>query len=270
MGGSARIVMFADIPIVRLEGKSMENLYSLINIELGRKEMVCLVGAGGKTSTMFRLARELSSAGRKVLVTTTTAIYCPERKQYDQILVSEEESLDLFDNRTDYGITVFGRSISHEGKLLGVGPAFLNAIFRKGLFDYILVEGDGSKGRSVKAPAGHEPVIPLYSTKVLGIVGLDCIGKEVGPEYVHRTEIFCSIIGCSTGDIINSDMISKLIAHKEGMFKAVPALAERYLILNKAEGHNERAAASDIVQKLSAIGYKPDGILITSMRDVKE
>jgi probable selenium-dependent hydroxylase accessory protein YqeC len=232
MEGFARTVKFAGIPIVHLEGKGMKSLYSQINIDLERKEMVCLVGAGGKTSTMFRLARELSFERRKVLVTTTTAIYYPERKQYAQILISEKESLDLFDNRSNSGITVFGRSVSYEGKLLGVSPAFLDAVLYAKVFDYILVEGDGSRGRSVKAPAEHEPVIPSCSTKVLGLIGLDSIGKEVCPENVHRTDIFCSITGCCKGDIIDTDMISKLVVHKEGIFKAVPSLAERYLVLN--------------------------------------
>ncbi|MGE5678805.1 MAG: putative selenium-dependent hydroxylase accessory protein YqeC, partial [Pseudomonadota bacterium] len=34
--------------------------------------MVCLVGGGGKTSLMFRLAGELAAQGMKILVTTTT------------------------------------------------------------------------------------------------------------------------------------------------------------------------------------------------------
>lgn len=269
MGDSARIVMFAGTRIVHLEGKRMGNLYSRINIELGKKEMVCLVGAGGKTSAMFRLAKELSSEGRKVLATTTTAIYYPERNKYDQILISDSESLDLFDNRSISGITVFGRSVSYEGKLLGVSPVFLDEIFYEGPFDYILVEGDGSKGRPVKAPAGHEPVIPLGSTKVLGLIGLDSIGKEVCPECVHRTEIFCKITDSHMRAIIDTEMLCKLIAHREGIFKAAPDHSERYLVLNKADGERDRDAAADIIQKLSAMGCTLDGIVISCMRDVK-
>lgn len=247
----------------------MESLYSLINIEIGKKEMICLVGSGGKTSTMFRLARELSSKGKRVLATTTTAIYYPERNQYDEILVSKEEDLDLFDNRSSGCITVLGRSLSYEGKLLGVNPEFLDALFLKGIFDYIIVEGDGSKRRPIKAPAEHEPVIPSCTTKVLGLIGLDSIGKKVCIENVHRVEFFCSALGCCEGDIIDAYMISKLISHEAGLFKAVPSLAERYVILNKADGEKERLAAEDIVQKLSDIGYKPEGIVIARMRDVK-
>ena len=42
-----------------------------------RPGVTALVGAGGKTSTMLRLARELRGAGQTVAVTTTTPIFPP-------------------------------------------------------------------------------------------------------------------------------------------------------------------------------------------------
>jgi probable selenium-dependent hydroxylase accessory protein YqeC len=245
----------------------MENLYDLINIKLEKKDMICLVGAGGKTSTMFRLARELSSKGKKVLVTTTTAIYFPEQSQYDSMLLSEDEALELFDYVNNCGITVLGRTISSEGKLLGVNPGFLDAIFSEGIFDYMLVEGDGSKGRPIKAPAEYEPVIPSRTTKVIGSIGLDCVGKEVCPDNVHRPELFCKLLDCFEGSIIDADMILRLILHKEGLFKATPVQAEKYLVLNKADGEKERIAAFEIAQKLLDNGCRLDGVVIASMKN---
>ncbi|HYE81053.1 MAG TPA: selenium cofactor biosynthesis protein YqeC [Clostridia bacterium] len=244
----------------------MDSLCRLINIKPDKSEMICMVGAGGKTSAMFLLARELSDKGKKVLVTTTTAIYHPEKEQYDDILISEGETMDLFDNRSG-SITVLGRSVSSEGKLLGVSPEVLDSIFLKGTFDYIIVEGDGSKSRPVKAPAGHEPVIPSQTTRLLGLIGLDSIGKEVGMEFVHRPELFCRISGCVMGDIINTEMISRLIIHEEGLFKAAPDLSERYLLLNKAEGEREKREAYNIVKKLLDSNYKLNGIVISSMKN---
>lgn len=267
MGDCARIVKAVDIQIAHLEGNSMEKLYSLVNIELDRKEMICLVGAGGKTSAMFHLARELSSKGKKVLAATTTAIFYPEQGQYDSMVVSQEESPQLFDNRSNCGITVLGRTISSEGKLLGVSPGFLDAVFLEGIFDYILIEGDGSKGRPIKAPAEHEPVIPSSTTKVIGLIGLDCVGKEVCIDYVHRPELFCRLLDCNEGDIIDWELIIKLILCKDGLFKAAPAHAQKYIILNKAEIEKGRAAAADIVQKLLNKGYNPEEIIIASMKD---
>ena len=50
------------------------------------KCVVSIVGAGGKTTLMFSLARLLGSKN-KVLVTTTTTIYVPNPCQYDFIAI---------------------------------------------------------------------------------------------------------------------------------------------------------------------------------------
>ncbi len=244
----------------------MESLHSLINLEKGKKELICIIGAGGKTSVLFQLARELSAIGMRVLVTTTTAIYYPEAGQYDEILVSTEESPELFEGRSNCGITVLGSSVSAERKLLGVSPDFLDAVFLKGIFDYIIVEGDGSKGRPIKAPAEHEPVIPSGTSKLLGIVGMDCVGKRVSKEYVHRPELFCKVTECREQDIINTAMVCRLVTGEKGLFKNAPAACEKYLVLNKAEEGERKAAALDIANRLSGKGSLLSGIIITSFK----
>ena len=40
--------------------------------------MTALVGAGGKTTLMYALARRMADAGRRVVCTTTTKIFPPE------------------------------------------------------------------------------------------------------------------------------------------------------------------------------------------------
>lgn len=243
-------------------------MYSLLNIEIERKEMICFVGAGGKTSTMFHLSQELSKRGRKVLVTTTTAVYSPEKKLFDNIIISRQEDIGIFDGIIGGGITVLGRTISSEGKLLGVNPKFLETIFLKGMFDFILIEGDGSKRRPVKAPAEHEPVIPSSTTKLVGLVGVDCIGKTVGEENVHRPEHFCRILGCREGDFIDIEMIGNLIIHNQGLFKSASEQCEKYLILNKVDIENGKKTAIDIAQQLFKTGFRLEGIVMSSIQNL--
>ena len=49
--------------------------------------IVCLVGGGGKTTAMFRLAHELRAAGLRLLVTTTTNIFVPGPDQCDEFML---------------------------------------------------------------------------------------------------------------------------------------------------------------------------------------
>jgi probable selenium-dependent hydroxylase accessory protein YqeC len=44
-------------------------------LRIRRRDMVTLVGAGGKTTLMFRLAGELAGAGAHVVTTMTTHIF---------------------------------------------------------------------------------------------------------------------------------------------------------------------------------------------------
>lgn len=82
-------------------------------MDLETWEVVSVVGGGGKTSAMFTLARELSEMGRKVLVTTTTAIMMPEREQYDVFLsLSNEGDIDkLFESEAGTVTVLVGNFI---------------------------------------------------------------------------------------------------------------------------------------------------------------
>ncbi len=242
----------------------MNSLHSLIDLKPGKKDMICIVGAGGKTSVLFQLAEELSVNGCKVLVTTTTAIYQPKSGQYDRVVIGPEEASALFDNGDIEGITVYGRAVSAEGKLLGASPEFLDELYLNGKFDYIIVEGDGSKGRPLKAPASHEPVIPSLTGKLLGVIGLDSIGREVSEAAVHRPEVFCRVTGSEEGSLISTETLVRLVLHEEGLFKAAPAAAQRYLVLNKADSDEDRRNALEMVISLRNKGAGLSGIIASS------
>lgn len=247
----------------------MKSIHELLKINAAKRELICLVGGGGKTSIMFRIAGELAAQGMSVLVTTTTAIFYPEESFYDRMVVSEKETPELFTVAKKSEVTVFGAKVSSEGKLLGVNPGFLDHLFLQDIFDCIIVEGDGSKGRPIKAPAVHEPVLPSQTTKHLGIIGLDSIEKPVSGTFVHRPELFCSITGCLEGDLIDAELVARLVAHNEGLFKGTPEKAEKYLILNKADRVPEKKSAFDIVGKLAEKGCSLDGIITSSIRETE-
>ena len=47
-------------------------IWEQLGLDMARHRMVALVGAGGKTSTLYALARQAADSGRTVVVTTTT------------------------------------------------------------------------------------------------------------------------------------------------------------------------------------------------------
>lgn len=246
------------------------NLIDELKLNLEKSELITLVGAGGKTSIMFELAREIRSKGKSVLITTTTAIFFPESNTYDKVLITADENMGIF-VRESGKICVLGSRVTSENKLLGINKSFIDAVYNSSIFDFILVEGDGSRRLSIKAPAGYEPVIPKYTSVVIGVIGLDSLGRRINNTSVHRPEIFCNVTKMNMNDIIDSSCIVKLVSNHNGIFKSAPQNSTKYLILNKADNYVLRSKGEFIKDAiLKSNGIKIDGILITSMKNINE
>ena len=77
-------------------------LTELLDIDVNSKKIISVVGGGGKTSLIFRLAEELAEQGKKVIVTTTTHIaFEPERP-----FARDGELNKVRENLRKYGYTV--------------------------------------------------------------------------------------------------------------------------------------------------------------------
>lgn len=239
-------------------------LYEALGLNVEKREMITIVGAGGKTTTMFRLAKELKTIGKRVLVTTTTAIFKPEKSCYDSLIIGSSIE-DAIIKPKKGTVTVLGKSISPEGKLMGITSEIINRIFHMEIFDYILIEGDGSKRKPIKAPGSHEPVIPNKATITIGLIGLDSIGKAIKDENVHRAEIFCDITASTVGELIDCHKIVKLIQSPYGLFKGVPLGSKKFLILNKADTIARRTQGEWIKDYLIRENNNIDDIVIGCM-----
>ncbi len=200
--------------------------------------MVSLVGAGGKTSLMYRLARELTGAGGTVLTTTTTKILRPTSDQSPSFLLagSVSEIIDragpmLTENRH---ITAAAGEKT-LGKLMGYAPETIDALHRAPLFSWIIVEADGASRMPLKAPADHEPVIPLSSEWVIGVAGLDAVGKPAEPPFVFRPEKFAEVTGVHPGETVTEASVARVMTHPHGILKGAPETAKRVVFLNKAD-----------------------------------
>jgi probable selenium-dependent hydroxylase accessory protein YqeC len=204
-----------------------------------RPPVVAFVGSGGKTSSMFALARALPG---RVMVTTTTRILNPERASFREgrgfgslSIVPNPSSPEGLEGLGASGLrTVLASAISEDGtKLAGLAPESLAAILP--LFDAVLVEADGSRGLSIKAPSDREPLIPGCATAVVGLVGLDALGKRLDDRVAHRPELLGPLVGCASGEAIRAEHVLRLALSPNGLFKAAPAGAKRVVLLNKSD-----------------------------------
>ncbi|MHC1719692.1 MAG: selenium cofactor biosynthesis protein YqeC [Clostridiaceae bacterium] len=180
------------------------------------KCVVSIVGAGGKTTLMFSLAKKLK-ANYKVLVTTTTKIGFPAQNQYDCIAVGSE-NFPKYNSLQQKGIYIYGTSVNDENKLVGLAPELLDSL--TAYFDYILIESDGARRKLIKGWTCYEPVICKSTTHTIGVLNLKVLGMDVTEDNVHRIEEFIKITGAHRGEKINEKHLARLVFHKNGLFKS--------------------------------------------------
>ena len=125
-------------------------IWEQLGLDMARHRMVALVGAGGKTSTLYALARQAADSGRTVVVTTTTHIL----RHPGLPLVEEPTPERLRAALEGHGVVTVG-TVFRGDKLSGAGtPEELRRAA-----DVVLVEADGAKRLPLKAPAEYEHVL---------------------------------------------------------------------------------------------------------------
>lgn len=217
-------------------------IYERLGISLENPEIISIVGAGGKTSLLNGLAQELKSLGKKVLSTTSTRIFKPSNMDYFFLGEIPEDFIPRSGTITCYGDHVKG------GKLIGVNMEHINKIINRHIFDYVLIEADGANHKPFKAPALHEPVISQASTKTIGVIGLDSIGRVLNESDFHRPKLISELIEKEFGEVVVVDDIIKVVLHQDGTFKS--SVGEKILVLNKVNSAMRLKEANKIRDRL--------------------
>ncbi len=131
-------------------------------LRMAADESVALVGGGGKTTAMFRLAREVVERGGRVITTTTTRIFGAQIA----LAPAHVPAADATRERVAAALAahrhvlVIGPTEAGSGKAEGVSLDLFRRL-RAWFPDVCLLnEADGSRMRPFKAPADYEPVDP--------------------------------------------------------------------------------------------------------------
>lgn len=204
--------------------KEKETLIDALSLSLGNKEIISFVGGGGKSSLIKRLSNELKELKKRVIITTTTHIYKPEHN------VVLHENLDEIKDALEKHCVVTVGLPSDNQKLKSFSDSFLAQL--PNICDVLLIEADGSKHMPIKAPAIHEPVIPSYTTLVVGVTGLDCLGKPIN-EVSHRAEILANVLNKKQNNLLLPEDVATILESEQGQKKNVTCRYE--MILNKAD-----------------------------------
>jgi len=215
------------------------------------------VGAGGKTSLLFQVGRELlagkSERAMSVLITTTTHLASWQATLADQhIIIENVEQIAAWSGEIPPGVVVITGPEGKDQRLGGLVEAMLVQLLSVAEEQKLplLIEADGARLRPLKAAGVHEPAIPEFASQVVVCAGMTGVGKPLTSEWVHRAERFAELSGLKLGQVVTPISIQRVLAHPEGGMKNIPANARRTLLLTQADTPELQAKAASIAEPL--------------------
>jgi len=228
------------------------DLAHALRLDTAGHQVVSLVGAGGKTTALFQLARELiKSSSPLVIVTATSHLGSWQLSWADHhVILKDDTDLHGILDQVE-GILLLTGEISGN-RTLPIPDRQLGWL-RENLPDTgipLLIEADGSRQRSLKAPAEHEPAIPGFTNTALVFAGLNILGKPLTAEYVHRSEIYARLSGLAPGDTITPDAMLRVLIHPHGGLKNLPPGTRRVAFLNQADTNALQSVGGTMAHRL--------------------
>lgn len=227
-----------------------ENSAELMDIDK-KNFVISIVGAGGKTSLMYCLAEMYSKNNMNVLMTTTTHIYKPEGYKY----AADEEQLKKIWSRG--GIGVVGKPCK-DNKL--TRPDDMEKYIS--LADAAIIEADGSRGMPCKVPYDYEPVIPEESDMVIGVVGIDAVGRAI-KDVCYGSDRAAQLLNTDESHILTEEDIAEILSSPSGTNKNVGG-KKYYVVINKCDNKLSRDKGRKIKKLLKDKGIKA---FVCSLKD---
>ncbi len=201
-----------------------------------QKSVISFVGAGGKTTAMFQLARQFDTP---VIVTSTTHLSQTQSHLADRHIIFYENAYNRNKRISiESGVTLITGNLDQQGKYTGITIDQANRLGEFTLNNQIplLVEADGSRQLPLKAPADHEPAIPEITNHAVVLAGLSGLGNILNDDYVHRAEIFSRLTGRKINELVTIDDVIIELRDRQGGLKNIPKEARKSVILNQSSG----------------------------------
>ncbi|MBR2894650.1 MAG: putative selenium-dependent hydroxylase accessory protein YqeC [Oscillospiraceae bacterium] len=162
--------------------------------------VISVVGSGGKTTLIQRMAQAYREQNKKVFVTTSTHMHIEP-----YTLVSDDaDSIVQELERTGFVMAGLAQGI----KISPVSPETYENVCAHA--DIVLVEADGSRCLPLKFPNRTEPVIYPNTDEIIVVCGLHALGKPAR-EVCHRWELVQACLGISEDTIITPEHIRTLV-----------------------------------------------------------
>jgi probable selenium-dependent hydroxylase accessory protein YqeC len=234
---------------------------ALLEALAATRGLVALVGAGGKKTTLYRLAR--AYAGR-IGITATVAIP-PFPVDLDaHVIVGLSALPAIVAEAQQHRIVAFARPSDKPNRLAGLPAGEVRRIHESAGFDITLVKADGARSRWIKAPDPDEPQLPEGVDTVIPVVSARAIGERLREDIAHRVDRITAITGAQPGDIITPDLVARLLADEQGALKGA-GKATIVPLINMVDNDEIAVVARQAARWALALTRRFDRVILASM-----
>ena len=161
--------------------------------------IIAIVGSGGKTTLLKKLAAEYRAEGKKVFATTTHMFI------EEDTLLTDDADIILCELR-EKGYAMAG--IPEGEKIKALSRETYEAVCA--CADVVLVEADGSKQLPLKYPNASEPVIPDNTEQIIVVWGPHGLQKPAR-EICHRLALVTACLGIDEDTLITKEHVMTLL-----------------------------------------------------------
>ena len=227
-------------------------------------QYIAFVGAGGKTTAMFQLGRQLQ---QPVIVTATSHLGTWQIGWADRHIIANSSAIQEELARQEEGVRLITGEVEGD-RTRPIPDDLLNWLkqYCESHSLQLLIEADGAREKALKAWADHEPPIPSFVDLVIQVAGLTGIGKPLDSQYVHRPEIFSKLSNVEVGETISPAALIQVLTHSEGALRNIPVHARRVVLLNQADTPELQSLAQGLAGALIPSYH---AVVIASLRQEK-
>lgn len=226
-----------------------------------------IVGAGGKTSTMAALARQVEGV---VWLTNTAHLGTDQTAIADRHFVIETEEDITPALWLQQKVALLTGVVSQDNRLHSPAPDLMALIHqaadREGV--HLIFEADGSRSIPLKAPGDHEPPIPDWARQVIVVVGASVLGSPLNEQTVFRAGRYAELTGLFEGQTITIESVRDMLLQPLGGLKNIPPGALKAVLFNQAEDPVTRGIIEYIVPDLLAGGY--DRVIVGGVKSAPD
>ena len=233
----------------------IQQLSTFLNIK--PSQCVSIMGAGGKSTLMNRLADELIVLGYTVVLSSTTNYHRPQTLQSEQILLTGEvpewpEKLAALARRWNR-LVVLHHELGHA-MVKGIDVAAVRTIHEQIPDAIVIVKTDGARKRWFKAPNQSEPVVPPWSQLCITVVNCEILGQPLTEALVHRPERVAELTGLHVGDPITPRAVGTVLTHPDTYAQKTPSGTRRVVYISHVSSQADLVCAEAIAAHLDRAG----------------